>query len=154
MNFILRSTLVTVLLGTLALSHAYTYQTNNTVVASQRFRDAMRTVYSLLNSSSRSVRFYYSFDKESCSSWNVSVTVLRTFGLGSSSSSCQSTGSYTTAGTLDSGRSLTVYAQPWREYITYYAERIRTDDYGNHVVVDTTYATEKQTYEHYWSSIR
>lgn len=131
------------------------YEIHHQLVDQTKFRGLLRTVTELVNDTNRSMSYYYSIDKERCFRWNIGVTVLRTFKLGSSQSGCESTGSYTTSGTLDEGQSMRVYAQAWAEYATYLAQRIRIDDATKtETVVDSVYATRERNYEDYWRVVR
>lgn len=149
----MRFMILLLLFATLAVAHADKYQTTNTLVAEQRYQGLQRTVVELKNRSSDPMGFYYSLDKETCWSWNVSSTVLSRFSLGRSTQGCRSTGSYTTSGTLQPGYTLAVLAKAVHEYLTYYAERQRVYDDGTVVVLDSVYATKADHYELFWRSI-
>lgn len=142
------------LLAVASLAWADSYQINNVKIDETKVRGLMRTVTELLNSTNKSLSYYYTIDKEKCFRWNVSLSVLRSFNLGSAQSWCRSTGTYTTTGSLDAGQRLRVYAQAWSEYATYLAQRIRVYDDGSSEVVDSQYATLEENYEHYWRVVR
>lgn len=142
------------LVAMMSVAWADSYQTTKTLVDETKVRGLMRTVTELLNSTNGSLRYAYTIDKEKCFRWNVSLSALRAFGLGSSRSWCDSTGSYSTTGTLDAGQRLRIYAQAWAEYATYLAQRIRVYDDGSSEVVDSLYATREENYEHYWRVVR
>lgn len=149
----MRFVIVLTLFAIFATAHADWYQTTNTLVSERQYYGLQRTVKELVNRTTRPIRFSYSLDKETCWSWNVSSSVLSRFSLGRSTQGCYSTGSYTTAGTLNSGYTLNVLAKAVREYETYYAEKQRVYDDGTIAVLDSTYATKTNRYEQYWSSI-
>lgn len=134
---------------------ADTYETNKILVDETQIRGLQRTAAELLNRTDGPLDYAYSFDKERCYRWNVGVTVLRKFNLGTSQSSCRKTGSYSTSGWLDPGQRVRVYAQAWTDYWTYLAQRIRIDDVTKEeTIVDSVYATQERQYEQYWRVVR
>lgn len=139
-------------LAVLAFAHADRIQYSAMHVSSTRYRGVQKTVRELVNSTSRSIRYYYSLDKESCFSWNVGLTVLKRYSLSQTTHACESAGSYTSSGTLSPHYTLRILAQPWREYDTYRMEKRRVYDDASYDVLEASYATRKETYEHYWTS--
>ena len=134
---------------------ADTYMTNKILVDDMQIRGLQRVEAELLNNTDGRLDYAYSYTKERCYRWNVGVTVLRKFNLGSSQSGCSSAGTYSTAGWLDPGQRVRVYAQAWTDYWTYLAQRIRIDSVTKEeTVVDSVYATQERQYEQYWRVVR
>lgn len=142
------------IVASLAVGHADRYLVTKTVVASERFHGAPFIVMQLENRWSDPISYFYERDKQTCYSWNVSLTVLRSFNLGKSTEGCVSKGTYTASGYLQAGYTLTIYSRETREYDTYYAERLRIYDDGSSTVVASTYATKRDLYHTYWTSTR
>ena len=142
------------LVGLFALVHADPYyRTSKSIINETTSRGLQRIVKELRNSTDRSIRYDYSFDKEKCWSWSISASVMSRFGFTGSRTGCRTTGTYSTSGSLSPGYTLRVLGQAVREYTTYLAERLRIWDDGSYEVVDRTYATRRDDYERYWRSI-
>ena len=129
------------------------YQTTKTVVGESKQRGLQRIVKELRNSSNRPISYDYDVEKEKCWRWSISASVMSRFGFSGSQEGCRTTGTYSTSGRLDPGKTLRVLGQSIREYTTYLAQRIRVWDDGRYEVIDRTYATLKEDYEQYWRSI-
>lgn len=150
----MRILIAVMLVGVLPIVQASSYyRTSKTVVNETKTRGSQRTVKELRNSTDRSLRYDYSFDKEKCWSWSISASVMSRFGFSGSRTGCRTTGTYSTSGSLSPGYTLRVLGQSIREYTTYLAERLRIWDDGRYEVVDRTYATRRDDYEQYWRSI-